>query len=109
MDKMRKIIIIVIAVILVVLIVIGGISLFSYNKDKGEEQIKEQEQYTDPQITYESQDELLNVLQTEYVSSGETVYFDHEENDCWYYRDSLNFQYIYCVNNPSIQVIVPES
>ena len=109
MDKKIKVIIIVIAVLLVVLIVVGVLSFSKYNGEGGNSTSSDEGDNDSGtvlegsgELYFSSWEEVLEEIQERYVEYNVTVSFEKEEDDCWYFTDSLQREYLYCMSNPTI-------
>ena len=106
MDK-KKIIIPIIIVILLILIGVGVLSFIKFNKEDNKSNTsnnssQEIEEAAGMNSEYSSKEDVMNEIQNNIKEANVTVQFIKEEDDCWYYKDTLNREYFYCEANPII-------
>lgn len=100
MNRKKLIIII---VILLVLLIITGIVLY-YNSNKNKEIFTESDTEGAYSVTADNPEELLEKIRLFYADNQNVIVtYDKEEDDCWYYHDSDNNSYFYCLNEQEIK------
>lgn len=107
MNK-RLIIIVIIVISLFALIFIGA---YSYNKYEKQNQPEEEnnEIYDQDDYVTESEETIEDIIDRikEYYADNEntTVVYNETKSGCWYFSDSENNRYKYCIYNGEIEVI----
>jgi uncharacterized protein YxeA len=107
MNKKKKIIIIVVLILLILLIGIGIYLFINYNGDTTNSKNNSDNSSESTGVAsamYDTPDDVLEVINEEYLGEGEEVYYSREEDDCWYFETNVNKTYSYCPNSYTLIV-----
>lgn len=109
MEKKNIIVIYIIIVLIIILLIVGSISFAKYNENNSNNTTNNSEEEAEFIVEgaeqmisiYSSKEEVLEVIK-QLAGPDVNVSFVNEEDDCWYYKDSENSEYVYCLSNPQI-------
>lgn len=106
MNK-RLLLVVILFILIVILCSVGVYSYVSYNKQSKNNNKHEENSdlINDYEFEYKTKEEVIDAIISNYSDGDLDVTYLNSENDCWYFIDTKQVKYSYCVNDPVIRIL----